>query len=112
MKACGYDAVLNGSQTFTVFAPTDDQFQAGQADSLIEVFNAQKARGVKSDDNTVVKQFLQNHICLFKHPVSSLTDTTIVMMNGKYARLSPDRIDQRTFLSKNELYGNECVVYY
>lgn len=106
VKACGYDAVLNGSQTFTVFAPTDDQFQAGQADSLIEVFNAQKARGVKSDDNTVVKQFLQNHICLFKHPVSSLTDTTIVMMNGKYAKLSPDRIDQRTFLSKNELYGN------
>lgn len=106
VKACGYDAVLNGSQTFTVFAPTDDQFQAGQADSLIEVFNAQKARGVKSDDNTVVKQFLQNHICLFKHPVSSLTDTTIVMMNGKYAKLSPDRIDQRTFLSKNDLYGN------
>lgn len=106
VKACGYDAVLNGSQTFTVFAPTDDQFKAGQADSLIEVFNAQKARGVKSDDNTVVKQFLQNHICLFKHPVSSLTDTTIVMMNGKYAKLSPDRIDQRTFLSKNELYGN------
>lgn len=106
VKACGYDAILNGSQTFSVFAPSDDYFTSAQADSLIEVFNAQKARGVRSDDNTVVKQFLQNHICLYKHPVSSLTDTTLVMMNGKYAKLQPDKIGDRSFLSKNELYGN------
>lgn len=106
VKACGYDAILNGSQTFSVFAPTDDQFTSTQADSLIQVFNEQKAKGVRSDDNTVVRQFLQNHICLYKYPVSSLTDTTLVMMNGKYAKLKSDNIEQHPFLTKNDLYGN------
>lgn len=106
VQACGYDAVLNGSQTFSVFAPTNDQFTSTQADSLINVFNEQKAKGVRSDDNTVVKQFLQNHICLYKYPVSSLTDTTLVMMNGKYAKLKANNIEQHSFLTKNVLYGN------
>ena len=65
VKACGYDAILNGSQTFSVFAPTDDTFSSTEADSLINVYNSQFQRGVSSDDNTVVKQFLQNHISLF-----------------------------------------------
>lgn len=106
VKACGYDAILNGSQTFSVFAPTDDTFSSTEADSLINVYNAQFQRGVSSDDNTVVKQFLQNHISLFKHPVSTLTNDTVTMMNGKYAYLTFENIENNKFLSKNALYSN------
>lgn len=106
VKACGYDAVLNGSQTFSVFAPTNDVFSSAQADSLIAVFNAQKAAGVKSDDNTVVRQFLQNHIALYNHPVSSLSNDSVTMMNGKYEVLTPNAIGSSNLLTTNALYSN------
>ena len=35
VQACGYDKALNSSQVFTVFAPTNDQFSAQEADELI-----------------------------------------------------------------------------
>ena len=106
VESCGYSSILNGSQTFSVFAPTNNRLSSQQADSLIEVFRAQQANGVSSDDNTVVRQFLQNHISLYKHPVSSLTNDSIMLMNGKYAVLTPSAIDGRSFLTKNTLYNN------
>ena len=35
LQATGYDVLLDGSQTYTVFAPTDAALSASQADSLI-----------------------------------------------------------------------------
>lgn len=106
VKACGYDAILNGSQTFSVFAPTDDQLTAAQADSLIAVFQKQEASGVKNNDNTVVKQFLQNHIALYNHPVSSLTNDSLTMMNGKYEVLSNESIGAASLKTVNGRYSN------
>lgn len=106
VEGCDYSAILNGSQTFSVFAPTNDRLTSAQADSLIASYKAQKAIGVSSDDNTVVRQFLQNHISLYKHPVSSLTNDSIMLMNGKYAVLTPNAIDGMNFLTKNTLYNN------
>ena len=60
VKACGYDVVLNGGQTFTVFAPTDEVLSQAEADRLIADYQQQAAAGVRSNDNTVVRQFLQN----------------------------------------------------
>ena len=105
-KACGYDLVLNGSQTFSVFAPTDDVFSSAEADSLIQEFQRQKAAGVRSDDNTVVRQFLQNHIALYKHPVSSLTNDSITMMNSKYAVLTSTKLSNSGLLTTNALFNN------
>lgn len=106
VKACGYDAMLDGSQTFSVFAPTDDYFTSAQADSLIAVYQTQASSGVKPDDNSVVRQFLQNHISLYKHPVSSLSNDSITMMNGKYEILTQSAIGNCQLKTANSLYSN------
>ena len=103
VKECGYDLLLNGSQTFSVFAPTDDVLSSAQADSLIAVYKAQKAAGVRTDDNTVVKQFLQNHMTLYKYPVSSLTNDSITMMNGKYEVLTGNSLGGVALKSSRKL---------
>lgn len=105
-KACGYDLTLNGSQTFSVFAPSNDNFTEEQADELIASYNEQKAAGVKSSENTVVKQFLQNHIAPFKTSVSSETSDSLAMMNGKRQKLSASSVGEEEFVSKNVLYNN------
>ena len=44
VQACGYDKSLNSSQVFTVFAPTNDEFSAEEANELIEAYNAEKGK--------------------------------------------------------------------
>ena len=107
VEACGYDQILDGSQTFTVFAPTNSSFTSSQADSLIERWKAEGG-GLKgrSNDNTVVRQFLQNHIALYKYPVSSLTNDSITLMNDKYQVLTATTLGTRRLLSTNALYNN------
>ena len=105
-KACGYDLTLNGSQTFSVFAPTNGSFTEEQADALIASYNEQKAAGVKSSENTVIKQFLQNHIAPFKKSVSSETADSLTMMNGKRQKLSAAAVGDEEFQTKNVLYNN------
>jgi len=106
VKACGYDLTLNGTQVFTIFAPTDDVFSSEEADALIAEFQAQKNAGVKTADNSVVKQFLQNHISLYRYPVSSLTNDSITMMNGKYQVLTPTTFAGVNITSSNALCDN------
>lgn len=106
VKAAGYDTLLDGSQTFTVFAPTDNALSAAQADSLIAEFQRQADAGTRANDNTVVRQFLQNHIALFRHPVSSLTADSITMMNSKYALLTAGQLAGTSLKTVNALYNN------
>lgn len=105
VKACGYDRSLGGSQVFTVFAPTNSCFSAEEAQQLIQAYNAEKGK-VDDDENTTIKEFLQNHIALYNYSVSSSSQDSIVMMNGKYALLSPDNISGSKFLSTNQHYNN------
>ena len=105
-EACGYDVVLGGSQNYTVFVPTDNYFTTAEADSLIAEFRKQQAANVHSDDNTVVRQFLQNHIALYKQPISSLTNDTITLLNDKYAVLTATHLGNRELIGKNDLYNN------
>lgn len=106
VKGCGYDRTLNGSQTFTVFAPTNDALTEAQADSLVTEYQAQKNRGVRDDDNTVVRQFLKNHIAPYTKPASSLTNDTLTLLNGKYEKLTPTAIGSSTFVTTNKLHSN------
>ena len=106
VRGCGYDLILDGSQTFTVFAPTNEALPKAEADSLVASYQQQKAAGTRDNDNTVVRQFLQNHIALYKHPVSSLTNDSITLMNSKYAVLTATKLADRTLLTQNNLYDN------
>ena len=105
VSACGYDKALGSSQVFTVFAPGNDVFSSEQAQALIAAYNTQK--GVVSDDeNTTLKEFLQNHIALYNYSVSSKSNDSIVMMNGKYSVLTPTGINGTAFTESNQHYQN------
>lgn len=105
IEATGYQRSLASPQVFTVFAPVNTNFSSQEADELIASYNEQKGT-VVDDDNTVVKEFVQNHIALYNHPVSELKTNSIVLMNGKYALLSNRGIGNSTFTLRNQLYGN------
>jgi len=105
-EACGYDRILNGSQTYTVFAPTNLVLSETEAQQLIAEYRQQEADGVRSNENTVVRRFLQNHIALYRHPVSSLTNKTLKMMNDKYTALTVDGQLMSKISTKNILCDN------
>ena len=105
VEACGYDKSLASSQVFTVFAPTNDHFSTADAAELIAAYNAEKGL-VNDDDNTVVKEFLQNHIALFNHSVSASSNDSLVMMNGKYAKLTGSPFGTSHITSSNLHYEN------
>lgn len=106
IRATGYDKSLASSQVFTVFAPTNAAFSKEEADELIKQYNVEKAQRVNDDDNTVIKEFVQNHIALYNHSVSSLSNDSITLMNGKYALLHTESIGGVQMLTRNQLYEN------
>ena len=89
IEGCDYVDRLNGSQVFTVFVPTNDDFSAAEADALIAEYKAQ-AEKVLPENNTVVKEFIQNHMALYNHSFTNMRTDTMVLMNGKYAIVNPD----------------------
>lgn len=106
VEACDFSKSLDGSQVFTVFAPTNSSFSKEEADALIRDYQAQKSSGVIEDDNTVLKEFVQNHVALYNYSVAKDSRDSILLMNGKYAILANNDIDGVEMLSKNQLYGN------
>lgn len=106
VKATGYDAALESSQVFTVFAPSNDNFSEAQADSLIQLYNAQKAENIKDKDNQAIKEFVQNHIALYNHSVATNGSDSIVMMNGKYISLTPTTFGGENIITSNQLEKN------
>lgn len=106
VKATGYDKSLGGSQAFSVFAPVNADFTAEDAQSLIATYNSEKAANTRDDDNTTIKEFLQNHIALYNHSVSSETNDSLVMMNGKYQILTDKTFAGHNLLSTNGAYAN------
>lgn len=106
IEACGYDTTLVGRQMFTVFAPTNDNFSSSDADALIAAYQQEKAARTKDDDNTAIKEFLQNHIAPYNYSVSSVSNDSIVMLNGKYQVLTANTFGGEPIVSSNKAYGN------
>lgn len=109
LQAVGYDANLNSSQMFTVFAPTNDKFTEADCQALIEQYNAELKEGKKNEKNSVIKEFVQNHIALYNYTVSgAMADTEINMMNGKRLSLTKGSFDGHSFIAgkSNILTGN------
>ena len=105
VHGCGFDKSLNSSQVFTVFAPTNDQFSAQEADELIAGYNAEKGK-VNDDDNTVFKEFIQNHIAMYNHSVSPTSNDSIMLMNGKNTILTANTFGNNPILTSNQHYSN------
>lgn len=105
VQACGYDKALASSQVFTVFAPINDHFSAQEADELIQAYNAEKGK-VNDDDNTVIKEFIQNHIAMYNHSISEASNDSLVMMNGKKAKYTTNTFSGSNILTTNQHYNN------
>lgn len=85
VNAIGMSDALSAAQQLTVWAPRN--LTTAQADSIIAVYEADKAAGLKKEDNKAITQFYQNHVALYARPISSLTDDTVAMLNKKYMHL-------------------------
>lgn len=115
LEACGYDKVLSSSQVFTVFAPTNENFSAEKAAEWAEIYNEDKTARVKDTENRAIKEFVKNHIALYNHSVSSESNDTIVMMNGKYQALVNNGVDGaslgQTALSQTNLLHTNGILF-
>ena len=106
IKACGFDKSLGGNQVFTVFAPTNNCFSAEEANALIAAYNKEKDSENVEGNISTFKEFIHNHVALYNHSVSSKSNDSIVMMNGKYLRLTPTQIGDAHIAKSNQLYDN------
>lgn len=106
IEATGYNERLNGSQMFTVFAPTNEQLTEAEADELVNRYQTEKKQGIREENNSVVCQFVQNHISLFNHSVSGTTDRLLTLMNGKYERVTGETFGGSNIIAKNQFYAN------
>ena len=106
VQATGFDKSLDGAQMFTVFAPTNSAFTSAEADALIAAYQNEKARNVKDNENSTIKEFIHNHIALYNYSASSLSNDSITMMNGKYIILTPDKFGKSPIASANQIANN------
>ena len=74
LKKSGYDAVLDASQTYTVWAPVNGTFDYEGMDAL----SGERLR----------KEFIENHIARNNYPASGLVDQRIFTLNEKLMRFS------------------------
>ncbi len=98
-----YSDIIASPQVMTLWAPV---ITDAQADSIIAVFQADKAAGRKSEDNRAATQFIQNHIALYGRSVSSETNDTVRMLNGKYMHLLPTSLNDVDFTAHNIIASN------
>ncbi len=66
LKQSGYDALLSSTQSFTVFAPSNDALD-----------------GIDTHDTENVKRLVSNHFARYTHPTSTQAGQGIRMYNGK-----------------------------
>lgn len=118
LQATGADNRLNAEQQYTVWAPLG--LTEEQADSVIAVYQADEAEALAKgqklnwEDNKAIAQFLHNQMALYAHPVSSLTDETISMMNKKYMHLKGSSDHSGTIGGtpfSEVVYSNNGILY-
>lgn len=106
LDSCDYVRALNGSQVFTVFAPTNNGLSEQEAKEWIAAYKKDKAAGVKDEENKALKEFVKNHITLYNHSVSSVSNDTLDMLNGKRLPFSTSSFSGQAFTSYNQRYSN------
>lgn len=106
LDSCGYVNSLDGAQVFTVFAPTNNGLSEQEALDWIAAYKKDKAAGVKDEENKTLKEFIKNHITLYNHSVSSVSNDTLDMLNGKRLPFSASEFGGQAFTSYNQRYSN------
>lgn len=76
VKKSGYDAILNASQSYTVWAPVNGSFD-------YDVLNA-------TDSSRLLRQFVQNHIARYNYPASGNLNQKVYMLNEKLMHFQGD----------------------
>ena len=73
-RQCNFTEVLNSPRFYTIWAPVDDAIN-----------DVDYQRLMASDSATIVKQFIQQHMAEYNHPVSAALDSTmIISLNAKH----------------------------
>ena len=105
VSATGYANQLNSSQKFTVFAPANSQFSAEEAQQLINQYQQEKLTK-KDEDNTVLKEFVKNHVALYNYSTSAGSVDSVRLLNGKYTVLQSGEVGGVKTVTDNGLYRN------
>lgn len=107
LKACGFDKSLASSQVFTVFAPTNATFSAEEAAQLIAAYNEEK-KTMSEEDNTIIKEFVKNHIAMYAHSIAPGVTDSLMLMNGKRVLFTDAKIHTSALQgeSLNQHYEN------
>ena len=107
LKATGFDKSLASSQVFTVFAPTNANFSAEEAAALIAAYNEEKTK-VSEEDNTIIKEFVKNHIAMYSHSIAPGVTDSLILMNGKRVAFTTNNIHTSSIQgeSVNQHYEN------
>lgn len=107
----GYEYYFDGDRMFTLFVPTNDCLTEADVDSLTEVYNAQKSNRIKNNDNTVIKQVLQNHMAMYNYAAIASGDSVqMMMLNGKYSYLADGGVNGVKYLSSNSFTATACCL--
>ncbi len=67
LKITGYDKILNSSQSYTVWAPTNDALA-----------------GIDTTNKSSVLNIVENHIARSRHTTSGIETQAVLMIDGKY----------------------------
>jgi len=69
LEISGYDSILDDSQTYTVWIPSNEALQ-----------------NINLSDTNYVKELVSNHISRFSHSTSGVTDKKLYMLSKKFIR--------------------------
>ena len=96
VKATGYDEVLNKEQIYTVFAPVNGSFDKAALMAQIEV----------GGKETVIRQFIKNHITRYNYSISEGNNKDLMMLNDKKLAIKGAFVDGKLVSSRNNLCKN------
>ena len=108
LDSCGYGRVLSSNQVYTVWAPAITEQKAQQ---WIAAYRAEEAAGVLTDENRTVHQFIRNHIAMYSQQISSLTDDTVSMLNGKRMHLTPTQLNDEVNMLGEGVPSSNGMLY-
>ena len=88
---CNFSEALNSPQFYTVWAPVDNAISDAEYNSLMA-----------SDSATILKQFIQQHVTNYNHPVSAALDSTIIVsLNAKHHPFTQTSFDGFSYNAVN-----------
>ena len=114
LDSCGYSRVLSSSQAYTVWAPVITE---AKADQLIAQYKQAKAdaaaakQKLDEEDNPTVRQFIRNHISLYRQAVTETTADTVTMMNGKRMTVSASRLNNEADIDAVSVAASNGMLY-